>query len=183
MAYHQNSSVATEKLILGNYKIESAATAAASYTNLGAGKVNSFSHNITMYDVQAGNAPDPIEGISDETFTVDMELIEFDSSSLAAISCGAMTSSSTTAQSTLVAGGNSELTPRAFKFTNTRMISGATKQTIITVFYATLSQGMSMTVKGDEESDPISVIPIQVVGKVDSSLTTGSQLFQIVKDL
>ena len=183
MAYHQNTSVATSKLILGNYKIESAATSAGTYTNLGAGKVNSFAHNITMFDTQAGNAPDPIEGISDETFTVDFELLEFDSSALAAISCGAMTSTETTAQSTLIAGGNSTLTPRAFKFTNTRLISGSTKQTIITVPYATLSAGIGITAKGDEEGDPINVIPIQIVGKVDVTLSIGTQLFTITKDL
>ena len=136
-----------------------------------------------MYDTQAGNAPDPVEGISDETFTVDFELIEFSSTNLAAMSCGATTSTETSAQSTLIGGGNADLTPRAFVFTNTRMLSGTTKQTIITVHYATMSQGIAITAKGDEDSDPVNVIPCQIIGKCKSTLSTGTQLFSIVKDL
>ena len=183
MALYQNTSVNTTKLILGNYKIETSATAGGTFVNLGAGMVNNFAHEITMYDVQAGNAPDPVEGIALETFTVSFDLIEYDASSLAAISGGGLASTSTSVLSTLDAGGNTVVTPQAFKFTNTRMVSGATKETIITVYKATMSQGLSITAKSDNDSDPINVIPITVVGVVDGTRTAGSQLYKITKAL
>jgi hypothetical protein len=183
MAYHQNSTVDTTKLIIGNCKIETAPSAGDTFVNLGAGRVSNFNHNITQYDVQAGNAPDPIEGIADETVTIDFEMIEYDASVLAAISCGAVTSTSTTAMSTLEAGGNSTLTPRAYRLTNTRLISGATKQTILTVLYGTLSTGFQFSFKDDEDADPVGVIAASILGKVDSSLTAGSQLYTITRDL
>jgi len=85
MPLYQNTSVTTDALILGNWKIQVAtvatyltvASVASAVTNLGAGMVNSFGHNVTKYDVQAGNAPDPIEGIADETFVVSGDLMEF----------------------------------------------------------------------------------------------------------
>lgn len=179
----QNTTVATANLILGNYKIETAASVAAAYVNLGAGMVNKFGHNIEKYNVQAGNAPDPLEGIAAETFTIDMELIEYDASVLSAISCGAMTAASSGTVMTVVGGGNQMLTPRVFRLTNTRMIGGATKQTIITVFKATCDNGIQFTAKSDNDTDPINVMPITVTGKNDPTLTAGSQLFSIVKTI
>lgn len=183
MAYHQNSSVDSTKLIIGNAKIETAATVAASYVNLGAGIVSAFTHTPTMYDVQAGNAPDPIEGIAEEVCTVDFELIEYDASVLSAMSCGIVTQTSTTVLSTLVAGGNSTVTPRVFRITNTRIVSGATKETILTVFKATLKTGITINFKSDNDEDPLAVIPCQIEGKVDSTLSVGSQLYSITRTL
>jgi len=184
MPLYQNTSVNTANLIIGNYKIEVAATTVGSvYTNLGAGMVNSFGHNITKYDVQAGNAPDPIEGIAEETFTIDMELIEYDGSVLSAISGGMTTTVTATALSTLTGGGNTTLTTKIFRLTNTRLISGATKTTIITVFKATLDNGLQFTAKSDNDTDPINVLAITITGKLDSTLTAGSQLFSIVKTI
>jgi hypothetical protein len=181
MAFHQLSSVDTTKLVLGNYKIESAATALGTMVGLGAGIVNSFGHNITMYKTQAGNAPDPVEGVSDETFTIAMELIEFDGSVLSAISGGAITGSSSGSVFTVIGGGNGVITPQAFKLTNTRMVSGVTKQTIITVYKATMDTGLQFTAKSDNDADPIQVMPITITAKVDSTRTAGTQLFKIEK--
>jgi len=185
---HQNSSVDTKKLILGNYKIETAAygtSTAGTWVNLGAGIVNSFNHNITKYDVQAGNSPDPIEGISGETFTVDMELIEYDASVLAAISCGGVTADTTSSstQSVLKAGGNTELTPRAYKLTNRRLVSGATKETVVMVFKATMDTGLQFTAKSDNDTDPIQTMAVTITAKLDSTLSVGSQLFTVTKPI
>lgn len=186
MPLYQNTTVDTAKLIIGNYKIETAAygtSAGGTWVNLGAGMVNSFNHEITKYEVQAGNAPDPLEGISGETFTIEMELIEYDASVLAAISCGAMTATVSTTQSVLNAGGNTTLTSRAFKLTNRRLISGATKETVIMVYKATLASGIQITAKSDNDTDPINILPVSVIGKLDSTLTSGSQLFSVTKTL
>ena len=183
MPTYQNSSVASNKLVLGNYKIESATSSGASFVNLGAGRVNGWGHKYDKYDVQAGNAPDPIEGIAKETFTVDFELIEYDGSSLSAILCGAVTETSTSVLSTMVGGGNQVLTPRAFRLTNTRLISGTTCQTILTLYKATPDAGLQMTVKGDNDTDPISVMPFNLTAEVDATKTAGSQLFQITRTI
>jgi hypothetical protein len=184
---YQNSSVDSTKLILGNYKIETSpyASAAGSFTwvNLGAGMVNSFGHNFEKFDVQAGNAPDPIEGVSKETFPIEMELIEYDASVMAAVSSGLVTSASTGTVMTLYGGGNTTLTPRAIRLTNTRSVSGATKQTIITVFKSTINQGPQFTAKSDNDTDPINVMPLSITGEIDSTRSVGTQLYTITKTI
>ena len=181
MATYQNSTVDTDKLILGNAKIETAASAGGSWVNLGAGIVNSFAHNMELYDVQAGNAPDPIEGINTETATIEFEMIEYDGSVLSAIQCGAVSESSTTTLSTLVAGGNQTLTPRAFRITNTRMVDSTTVETILVVYKATIQTGIAINFQSDNDANPIAVMPATVLAKPDTSRSTGSQLFTITR--
>ena len=182
MALYQNTSIDTTKLILGNYKIESATSSGATYVNLGAGIVNKFGHNITKYDTQAGNAPDPVEGVSDETFTVEGEMIEFDASVMAAISGGAITKTTGASGVTVInGGGNTSITERAFKLTNRRLISGVTHETVIVVYKATLDNGVQFTAKSDNDADPVNVMAFSLTGKLDSTLSAGSQLFSITR--
>lgn len=182
MAAYQNTSIDTTKLILGNYKIESAASSGATFTNLGAGIITKFGHNITKYDTQAGNAPDPVEGISDETFTIDGEMIEFDASVMAAISGGAITKTTGASGVTVInGGGNSTVTERAFRLTNTRLISGVTHQTVIVVYKAVVDNGPQFTAKSDNDADPVNVMAFTITGKNDSTLSVGSQLYSITR--
>ena len=199
MAY-QNSSVTNSKLMIGNYKItygtvgcalmSSAITALT--TNLGAGMISNVAHVPVFYDVQAGNAPDPIEGVANETFTISGELIEYDHDALIGsmggmIASGASASGSTTADfKTITGGGATTLTPKAFLLTNSRQFvgSGATNITALTyilVHKATFKSGLAFTVKGDGDSDPINIIPFEIEGVIDGTRTTGDQLFQIQK--
>jgi hypothetical protein len=185
MPLYQNSTVTNNKLTLGNYKIETAVygtSAGGTWVNLGAGIVTGFAHVITKYDTQAGNAPDPVEGIADETFTVDGELIEFDASALAAFSGGAMSKAVGASGVTILnAGGNTVLTDRAFKLTNTRLITGVTCQTVILVYKATVNNGIAFTAKSDNDADPINVMPFGIIGKLDATLSAGSQLYSITR--
>jgi len=182
MAYMQNSTISNAKLILGNCKFETAATSGGTYVNVGNGKVTAAGHNITMYDVQGQNGPDPLEGIADESFTIAFELYEFDGSVLSAIQCGAISESNTSVLSTIVGGGNTQLTQRAFKITNTTMTAaGNTAETIMTVFTATMDNGLQFSFKGDQEADPIAVISGTIVAKNDGSKTAGQQLFEITR--
>lgn len=186
MPIYQNSTVNTSLLLIGNYKIETAAfgtSVGGTWINLGAGKVNSFDHAVTKYNVQAGNAPDPLEGIAQETFVVDLELIEFDGSILSAISCGIMTGASAATQFIITGGGATTLTPRAFKLTNRRYIAGATKDTVIIVYKATLDTGLQITAKSDNDTDPIAVMPVKLTGKLDANASIGNQLYTIIKTL
>lgn len=183
MAFSQNTTIDKSKLIIGNCKIETAASAAGSYVNLGNGKVTSFIHNITKYDVQGQNGPDPIEGIADETGVITAELIEYDGSVLSAIMCGAISESNTTTLSTINAGGNIELTPRAFRITNTWMYSSTTVETILTLYHGTIDNGIEIQLVGDQESDPIGKLPISITGKNDVSRTTGNQLYSLTRTI
>jgi len=184
MGFYQNSTPTAVKLIIGNCKIETAAygtSAGGTWVNLGAGIVNNFNHNVTKWDTQAGNAPDPIEGIADEAVVVDGALIEYDASVLAAISCGIVTADTTTSstQSVLKAGGNTNMTSRAFKITNRKLISGVTKETVMLMFKATIDNGPQIAFKSDNDADPIGQVAFSITGKVDSTLTVGSQLYTI----
>jgi len=181
MATYQNSSVTSNKLILGNCKIETSASAAGTYVNLGAGIVSSFTHTPEFYDVQAGNAPDPIEGVASETATIEFELIEYDGSVLSAIQCGITEYSATSALSTLTAGGNQEVTSRAFRITNTRTISSTTVETILTVYKATMQTGLTINFKSDNDTDPIAIMPGTIVAKVDATRSEGDQLFSLTR--
>jgi hypothetical protein len=187
MPLYQTSAATASKLIVGNCKLETAAYASAAGTftwvNCGVGMVKSAGYKPTMYNVQAGNAPDPIKGVADEVFSIEADLIEFDGSVLTAMAAGMLTGTSSTSVYTVVGGGSGTLTPRAFRLTNTSMIAGATKQTIMTVFYATLISGLSFTFKSDNDSDPLAVQAVTIEAELDTTRTAGSQLFSIVKTL
>jgi len=182
MALYQNTTVDSDRLIIGNYKIETSATAGGTFVNVGAGMLNSFAHNFTKYDVQAGNAPDPIEGIADESVTFDFDMIEYDASVISAISNGLVSATVTTSQSTLEAGGNTTLTERAYKLTNRRLINSTTVETVITIFKGSIDTGPVINPKSDNDSDPINSIAFSITAINDSSRTAGSQLYTIVKD-
>ena len=187
MPLYQNSSVDSTKLLIGNAKMETSVYASAlgsfTWVNMGAGIVNGSAHPFEKYDVQAGNAPDPIEGIARETVTIDCELIEFDLSVLSVLSNGLVTSASTGTVMTLYAGGNTTLTARAYRLTNTRTVSGATKETILTVFKATIDAGPSIAWKSDNDSDPIGVASFTITGEADSTRSVGTQLYTLTKTI
>jgi hypothetical protein len=185
MPYYQNTAADTTKLIIGNCKIETSATAGGTYVNLGHGIVSGFKHNVEVYTVQSGNGPDPIEGISKETATIDFQMIEYDASVLSAIQCGIISADTSTSstQTVINGGGNSTITPRAFKITNTRMIGGVTKQTVLVVYKANMVTGLEIQFKSDNDADPVGVIPGQIMAELDTSLSAGSQLFKITRDL
>jgi len=133
MAFNQNSLATAAELILGNCKIESALTVGATFVNLGNGAVTAAGHNIIPYDAQSQNGPRPLTGIADETFTVVGEMMEYEGSTLAAIHGGSVTETNTTTLSTIIGGGNTVITRRAFKITNTSMYGGSTVETIMII--------------------------------------------------
>ena len=187
MPLYQNSTVDKNKLILGNYTLQVAtygSTIASTFINLGAGIVNSFSHNLTKYDTQAGNAPDPVEGVAEETFAIEGELIEYDSTKLAFKYSGLSMTTGTVSSGTISFGGKTELTDMAFRFTNTRRFTGTTgtaltATTTIFVPKATAEAGLAFTSKSDNDADPINVMAFSVLGKLDSTLSVGTQLVTI----
>lgn len=182
MPTYQNASVNSNQLILGNYKIETASSSAGSYVNLGAGQLTAFQHNFTNSDIQAGNAVDPIEFIAEENVTIAFELMEYKASAMSAMMGGLTeTTSISTTSTTIRAGGAVELTPRAFKLTNKRMIGTTTVNTVITIFNANIENGMTLVPKSDNDGNPVNVFQFTVKGDNLASLSAGAQLFQIVK--
>ncbi len=182
---YQNPTVDSDKLILGNVKIETAAagtTVLGAWVNLGAGIVNDSAHIPERYTSQAGNAPDPLEGVADETATLSGEMIEFDGSVLSAIHCGLITVSTTSSVQTIHAGGNTILTPRAFRITNTRTISGNTVSTVLTLYKGTLDAGLAFNFKSDNDTDPVAVMPFAITAKINAALEVGYQLYNITRD-
>ena len=185
MPIYQVTSVDSDKLVLGNAKVERAASALATFSNLGAGTVTNWDHLTEQYTSQAGNAPDPVEGVASETVTVAFELIEFDASVLSAISGGLISASTSSSLETIHAGGNADTTisRSAYRFTNTRTISGATIETILTVYYATSDAGPSFQLKSDNDTDPVMIMPVAITGKLDTTRAAGQQLYTITHDV
>jgi len=192
MALYQNTSVNSDALILGNYKIQVAtyssayatvASVQSAVTNLGAGMINSFGHNVTMIDVQAGNAPDPIEGIASETFSVAGDLIEFDVANVTTAWGGLVTTATaiTTTLSILSGGGKTTLTPKTFLLTNRRSVNGATVETNIIVYKGYMTNGPQWTAKSDNDADPINSFSFEIRGEIDATRTIGDQLYSIHK--
>lgn len=195
MPLYQNTAVDTDKLVIGNYMIfgGTITTAINTYlsvtsiestlTNIGAGIINSFGHNVEKYDVQAGNAPDPIEGIASETFTISGELIEYDGTKLAAVMGGLVTSSasSSTVFSVVTGGGLSEITPKTFVLVNRRIVAGASVLTMIYLYKGTFVNGPQFTAKSDNDTDPINTMSFEIQGEIDGNRTAGDQLYSIRK--
>ena len=179
---HQITSVDTDRLILGNYKIETATSSSATFVNLGPGMLTSWAHNFTNSNIQTGNSVDPMEYISDENLTFAFEMIEWDCSAISALQGGLTnTGTITSVTSTLRAGGATEITKRAFKMTNTQTIDDGTVETVITVFRAAVEGVMTMGLKSDNDADPINLFQFTCKGENDASLSAGAQLFTILK--
>ena len=181
MALHQNTSTDSDRIVLGNYKMETAPSAAGTFVNLGAGQLTSWTHQFEKFTTQAGNAPDPLEGIATETASFGFDLLEYDASVLSVLQCGLVSAVVTTSLSTINAGGNTVLTHRAWRLTNTRYISGTTVQTIITMYRGVIDNGMSLVSKSDNDTDPMNAYQFSVTCELDSTLTVGSQLYNIAK--
>ena len=181
MAYHQNTTVDSDRIKLGNWKIETAASAAATYVNLGAGQVTSWAHTIEKFTIQAGNAPDPLEGIGVEQVQFAFDLMEWDASALSVLQNGlTSTNTITSVSSAIYAGGNTQLTSRAYRLTNNTQAPTGTSTTVITMFKGTVDNGMTLVTKSDNDASPENVYQFSVTCENDAALTVGSQLYQIV---
>lgn len=167
MPIYQNSTVTDAKIEVGNYAIYVAAsagtTAGGAWVNLGAGMVSSVSWSPEMFTTQAGNAVDPIEGISRETATIDMELIEYDGSAFSLLTGGGMAG---TSGSVTVGGQTTALTARGMKLINTRKLATGSTQTTTFVFNnCFLNSGWSMSPKSDNDIDPVNVYSFSITAK------------------
>ena len=176
MPIYHNTSVTDAKIEIGNYTISVGlenATAASTWTNLGAGMVKSFKYNPVMYTTQAGNAVDPIQGVARETVEVGIDLIEYDGSSFSVLSGGLL--SGTTGS--LIVGGNTNVqTAKGIKLTNTRKLAtGSSQTTTYIINRAFINTGFSMTPKSDNDADPLNVYSFDLLCK--QAMTTAQNIF------
>lgn len=181
MATYQNTTVDSDRIILGNYKIEVAPSAAGTYVNLGAGQLTAWNHEIEKFTIQNGNAPDSLEGVAREEVTFSFELVEYDASAFSAAMNGLVSATITTGQSVLDAGGNQTFTTKAYKLTNTRTISGTTVETVITHYKGAIDSGPTLVPKSDNDTDSQNMFQFTIRCELDTSLTVGSQLYNITK--
>ena len=168
MAIYQNPTVTDSKLETGNFAVyvhaSAGATAGASdWTNLGAGMVKSFAYVAESYTSQAGNAVDPISGVSKESVSIDLDLIEYDGSAFSILSGGVLAGST----ATLTVGGQvSVQTPRSIKLINTRELANGSSQTTTYVLVnCFMDGGYTLAVKSDNDSDPINVYTFKLLCK------------------
>jgi len=191
MPSYQNTDLATTgSLMLGSFKLEVAASAAATYTNIGIGRGFSITENISPYSVQADNGPDPIFGVSRQTATIEFEMMEFYLPTLDAIrGTGLDVDTHTTGTyvtSTcriLTTGGLSELNDRTYKFTNHKLVSGATVETLIMFYKAHVTGGLQISAKSDNDEDPVNVYPQTLEAVMDTTRTAGDQLYRIETEI
>ena len=165
MPIYQNSTVADAKIEIGNYAIyvgSVGATAAAITVNLGAGMVKSFAHNAEMFTSQSGNSVDPIDGVSRETATLEIDLIEYDGSAFSALTGGMWTG---TSGSISVGGQVSSLAGKGFKLVNTRKLATGSTQTTTYVINKGIAGGFSLALKSDNDSDPVAVYSFYITCK------------------
>ena len=191
MPHYQNTGLTNAGTLLqGGWKMEVGASAGnlvSSGTNIGLGNLTSITENVEPFAVQAGNGPDPLEGIAEHSVTINFETIEFypptwdeirgqnfDTENQA--TAGTYVSGTANIIST---GGFTELTSVAMRFTNTKLVTGASVATVIVFYKCTITQGLSITAKSDNDEDPVTVIPFVMEAKVDTGRTAGDQLYII----
>jgi hypothetical protein len=159
MPVYQTTQAADAKIEIGNYAMyvgSCGASATAITVNLGAGMVKSFKYDPVMFTSQAGNSPDPIEGVARETATIEIDLIEYDATSFSLLTNGMQ---STASSGTVTIGGQvSSITGVGMKLVNVRKLNGGSTQTTTYVIQkAVLASGWSMAPKSDNDADPINV--------------------------
>lgn len=174
MPVYQNSTVTDSKIEIGNYAMyvgSVGASASAITVNLGAGMVKSFNYVPEMFNSQAGNAPDPIEGVARETATLEIDLLEYDGSAFSQLSGGMM--SAPTAGTVTVGGQVSSITGVGMKLVNTRKLStGSTQTTTYVINKAVLNNGWSTSPKSDNDTDPVLVYSFSITCKQYGSAQT-----------
>ena len=78
----------------------------------------------------------------------------------------------------LTSGGKHTITARVVRLTNTDENG---KTLTITVYYATIEEGITFAFPADEAEDVL-VSPVNMVGRIDVSKTVGDQLYEILDE-
>lgn len=198
--YQQTSLTNADTLLQGGFRLGVAASAASFVggslgTVLGIGNLTGITENIERSTTQAGNSDMPEELVAVHSLTVTFELLEFWLPSFDKIRGGNLDVENAGTGATYIAGGSAAtvntistgglntLTPQAFIFENSTLVSGVTAMTILVVYKAKIEQGLVFTPKTDHDTDPAMVIPFTLTGELDTARAKGDQLFYIESEL
>jgi len=191
MPYQNTGAAHAGTHVLGSAILSYGATAGVATTNLGLARDVVVTENWTRTTSQADNGPDPIYGVTRQTVTVTFQLLEFYPpgwDALRGIYFGVETTATAGSYVAGTAnvyktGGLFELDSVALKLLNTSFASAATVQTAIVINKANIMEGLSFAFQSDNSDDPILPIPFTFEGRVDTSLTAGTQLMTIECEL
>ena len=79
----------------------------------------------------------------------------------------------------MTTGGFTSIGALWHRLTNATVIGGVTKYRYITIYSGRISKGLDMAFKSANESDSVLESPFEITAKVDTSRTSGDQLFAI----
>lgn len=189
--YQNTGAVVANSWVLGSAKCEVAATVSGSagdYTNIGLIRELSIEEIIEKTSIQADNGPDFAKGIGRHQARVSFNMIEFYPPTWDTLRGGIDSQSSgsagdalyiATAYQAISTGGLEEITAKAYKFTNNRMISGATSETVFILYSVTLDAGFTFSYQSDNSDDPVMPVPFSGIADLVATRTQGDQLFYI----
>ena len=150
-------------------------TTTGSFIDLGSARGVKLTETWDVLEVEIDNTPKYLVGAKNQQITIEANLLELDFYRMQMLRGGLDTFSTTTY--TFDTGGNITITPQAIYLKHEAASSSET--IIATVFYASMTEGLSIPFVSDNGTD-VSEIPIKLVGKCMSTRTAGEQLYSIV---
>ena len=190
MAY-QTTPENNNTFVLGSGIVYFGSTAAAATNSVGLVRDIVLTENFSKVSSQADNGADPVQRVARHTCTISFSLLEFWPPTFDDLRGNNFDTENASTAGTYVAstaniistGGFSELTNIAIKIINSTMYSGATTQTAIVVYKASVDEGMNLSFISDNADDQIMPIPLTFTGILDTSRTEGDQLYIIESDM
>ena len=176
---------------LGSALIQIGATAGVATTNVGLARNIQIAENIGKVWAQSDDSVNPLGRSSQHTVAVNFELLEFWPPYMDELRGGNFDTENEATAGTYVAGtanvistgGETKLSPLAIKLTNNTLQSGATTQTVIVIYSATVEEGLNMALRSDNTSDPILPLPMSFSGRLDNGRSSGDRLYIIESEL
>ena len=177
--------------VFGSALIQIGATAGAATTNVGLARDVQVAEQIGKVWAQADDSVNPLGRSSRHTVAVSFTLLEFWPPYFDELRGQNFDTENEATAGTYVAGtanvistgGNTKLSPLAIKLTNNTLQSGATTQTVMVVYSATVEEGLNLAMRSDNTADPILPLPFSFTGRLDNDRTSGDRLYIIESEL
>jgi len=176
---------------LGSAIVTIGATAGVATTNVGLARDVQVAESIGKVWAQSDDSVNPLGRSSRHNVTVSFTLLEFWPPYIDELRGQNFDTENQATAGTYVAGtanvistgGNTKLSPLAIKLTNNTLQSGATTQTVIVIYSATVEEGLNMALLSDNSGDPVLPLPFTLVGRMDNDRTAGDRLYFIESEL
>ena len=79
----------------------------------------------------------------------------------------------------MTSGGKSTISSRWYRLTNKQIVSGVDKFRYFVVYSASINAGLNLAFKSSYDEDPVLEVPISLIAKLDTTRSSGDQLFYI----